>query len=100
MPTQAQSSEIKGSIGSRKADDIYRQYLEGSTSVPRPGFNATGREVNLVLNAYPITGFPTQNVHQYDVSYHTLSFGNSFRKKIQGLTERFLGDHPENQQRT
>lgn len=72
MPTQAEISEIKGSIGSQKADEIYRQYLEGSTSVARPGFNTTGREVDLILNAYPITGFPTQNVHQYDVSHHTL----------------------------
>ena len=80
MPTQAEIPEIKGSIGSRKADDIFRQYLEGSTHVPRPGFNATGREVSLVLNAYPITGFPTQNVHQYDVSHYILPFGNSFRK--------------------
>ncbi|KUL90632.1 hypothetical protein ZTR_00121 [Talaromyces verruculosus] len=68
MPTQAEIPEIKGSIGSRKADDIFRQYLEGSTRVPRPGFNATGREVSLVLNAYLITGFPTQNIHQYDVT--------------------------------
>ncbi|QGA13160.1 hypothetical protein EYB26_000807 [Talaromyces marneffei] len=45
-----------------------KQYLEGSTSVPRPGFNTTGREVMLILNAYPITGFPTQNVYQYDVT--------------------------------
>jgi eukaryotic translation initiation factor 2C len=79
MPTQAEISEIKGSIGSRKADDIYRQYLDGSTSVSRPGFNTTGREIDLVLNAYLITGFPTQNVHQYDVSHPTLSFANPFR---------------------
>lgn len=73
MPTQAELSEILGSIGTRRADEIYRQYLDGSTSVLRPGFNPTGREVDLVLNAYQITGFPTQNVYQYDVSQKFLS---------------------------
>lgn len=86
MATQAGIAEIRGSIGSRKADDIYRQYLEGSTSVPRPGFNTTGREVMLILNAYPITGFPTQNVYQYDVSHCVLSVANLSRRN-EDLTE-------------
>lgn len=89
MPTQAKASEIQGSIGSYKADDIYRQYLENSTSVARPGFNTTGREVDLVLNAYAITGFPTQNIHQYDVSHLTFSFTNLF-----GMSDRAFSRLP------
>lgn len=34
----------------------------------RPGFNATGKEINVAVNAYPIVQFPTKTVYQYDVS--------------------------------
>lgn len=50
------------------ADNRAHQYMSGLTSVPRPGFNSTGREVTLKLNAYPIEQFPTRDVYQYDVS--------------------------------
>ncbi|EED19932.1 eukaryotic translation initiation factor eIF-2C4, putative [Talaromyces stipitatus ATCC 10500] len=65
--TKAQH-DLKGSIGSREADHVFRQYLDSTTSVPRPGYNTTGREVNLLTNAYPVTQFPTKNVYQYDIT--------------------------------
>jgi hypothetical protein len=62
-----------------KTDRLFQQYSDGVTHVPRPGFNTTGREVELQVNAYPITKFPTQNVFQYDVSYLPLCFSSVFR---------------------
>ncbi|KAL1857831.1 Protein argonaute [Paecilomyces lecythidis] len=33
----------------------------------RPGMNATGKEIEVMLNAYPISKFPSKTVYQYDV---------------------------------
>ncbi|KAG5287396.1 eukaryotic translation initiation factor 2c [Histoplasma capsulatum G186AR] len=33
----------------------------------RPGYNATGKEITVAVNSYPITQFPTKSVYQYDV---------------------------------
>lgn len=68
-------------LGARNqyADPAWRmKYLVPVNTVPRPGFNTTGREVELKLNAYPITQFPTRSVWQYDVSIFPscLSFQN------------------------
>jgi hypothetical protein len=49
-------------------DGHFLQFMKTDSSVSRPGFNTTGREVNLQLNAYPIDQFPTRTVFQYDVS--------------------------------
>lgn len=54
-------------------DHLFYQYMDNETSVARPGFNTTGREVDLVTNTYEVTGFPTRVVYQYDVSLSTLS---------------------------
>lgn len=64
--------DTKDPAASHKADNFYQQYLDGIANVARPGFNTTGREVELQLNAYPITSFPTLNVYQYDVSYSSI----------------------------
>jgi hypothetical protein len=65
------------------ADDVWRyQYLSSTSTVSRPGFNTTGREVDLKLNAYPITQFPTRSVWQYDVSIfppHSINFQDCAR---------------------
>ena len=37
-------------------------------TVARPGFNNTGKEVELQVNAFPINKFPSRTVYQYDVS--------------------------------
>lgn len=50
------------------ANNWAHQFMSGLASVPRPGFNSTGREASLKLNAYPIEQFPTRDVYQYDVS--------------------------------
>ena len=34
----------------------------------RPGTNTTGKEIEVSLNAYPISKFPSKTVYQYDVS--------------------------------
>lgn len=37
-------------------------------TVPRPGYNTTGKEVELLVNCFPITNFPTKAIYQYEVS--------------------------------
>lgn len=39
----------------------------------RPGFNTTGKEIEVLLNAYPISKFPSKTVYQYDVSSPSIS---------------------------
>lgn len=53
----------------RSADEE-RKYSVPVETVPRPGFNTTGKEVELQVNAYPITKFPSRTVYQYDVGCH------------------------------
>ncbi len=36
--------------------------------VPRPGFNPTGKEIEVLMNSYRVTSFPTKTVYQYSVS--------------------------------
>lgn len=51
----------------RDADEIAK-YTVPVETVPRPGFNPTGKEIELMLNAFPIIKFPNKAVYQYDVS--------------------------------
>ncbi|OKL60549.1 hypothetical protein UA08_04065 [Talaromyces atroroseus] len=67
MPLRA-AGDKKEPLTFTKTDNVFQQYVDGVTNVARPGFNTTGREVELQVNAYPITKFPTQNVFQYDVT--------------------------------
>ncbi|KAL1982463.1 hypothetical protein VTN96DRAFT_1310 [Rasamsonia emersonii] len=67
-------------LGARNqyADPAWRmKYLVPVNTVPRPGFNTTGREVELKLNAYPITQFPTRSVWQYDIT-----IGNNEKRAV------------------
>lgn len=32
-----------------------------------PGFNATGKEIQLLVNAFTVSRYPTQMIYQYDV---------------------------------
>lgn len=51
----------------RDADESAK-YAIPVKNVPRPGFNPTGKEIEVSMNAFRITDFPTKNVYQYDVS--------------------------------
>lgn len=46
----------------------YAKYSVPVETVPRPGFNNTGKEIELSVNAFPINKFPNRTVYQYDVS--------------------------------
>lgn len=46
--------------------DIYKYSLP-TEFTKRPGFNTTGKAVQVHLNAYPVSQFPTAKVYQYDV---------------------------------
>lgn len=51
-----------------KTDELFYQYMDNNTSVARPGFNQTGREIQLITNTYEVNSFPTKVAYQYDVS--------------------------------
>ncbi|KAL2014266.1 hypothetical protein VTN00DRAFT_1791 [Thermoascus crustaceus] len=40
-------------------------------TVPRPGYNTTGKEVELLVNCFPIMNFPTKVIYQYEVQIGT-----------------------------
>ncbi|KAL2809793.1 Piwi domain-containing protein [Aspergillus granulosus] len=60
----------------RDADD-FAKYSVPVETVPRPGFNQTGKEIEVQMNAYTITNFPNKTVYQYDVH-----IGNGVEKSV------------------
>lgn len=50
-------------------DQSAEQFFARKDLAKRPGYNATGKEITVAVNSYPITQFPTKSVYQYDVSY-------------------------------
>lgn len=64
----------------------------------RPGFNSTGKEIDLLVNAYPITKFPTRPVYQYEVSDKSIPSSLEWTKtnvmtKINVLHDRMVVDN-------
>lgn len=51
----------------RDADEL-KKYAVPVETVARPGFNTTGKEIELQVNAFPIVKFPNKTIYQYDVS--------------------------------
>ncbi|OJJ51616.1 hypothetical protein ASPZODRAFT_435068 [Penicilliopsis zonata CBS 506.65] len=49
------------------AFNLNHLYSVPVATVPRPGFNQTGKEIEVLLNAFAITKFPSRIVYQYDV---------------------------------
>ncbi|KAB8071607.1 Piwi domain-containing protein [Aspergillus leporis] len=60
----------------RDADEVAKYSIPAET-VPRPGFNTTGKDIDVSLNAYPVVKFPNRTVYQYDVN-----IGNGDEKNI------------------
>lgn len=42
----------------------------------RVGYNTSGKEIEVMMNAYPITSFPDKAVYQYEVSVFFLPLLN------------------------
>lgn len=57
--------------------DEFSQYTLPTEFAKRPGFNNTGRPVNMNVNAYQVAEYPTVKVYQYDVV-----IGNGSEKRI------------------
>jgi eukaryotic translation initiation factor 2C len=47
--------------------DYENQYRLPTEFKTRPGYNTTGREVQVALNSFSVDQFPTSTVYQYDV---------------------------------
>ena len=63
---------MQGRIGSRivvpSGADEFLQYALDTEFKKRPGYNNTGKAIQLALNSYPVVKFPSVKVYQYDVS--------------------------------
>jgi N-terminal domain of argonaute len=57
--------------------DYEAQYRLPTEFKTRPGYNSTGREVQMALNSFAVDQFPTQTVYQYDVQ-----IGNGAEKRM------------------
>ncbi|KAK2773705.1 hypothetical protein FQN52_004512 [Onygenales sp. PD_12] len=58
-------------------DQPAEQFFAPVDLARRPGFNSTGKEIEVAVNVYPILQFPTKPVFQYDVH-----IGNGAEKRI------------------
>ena len=70
MEGQDQINTLEGGLRHlrmRDSDELVK-YAIPTENVPRPGFNATGKEIEVAVNAYGITKYPNRTVYQYDVS--------------------------------
>ena len=45
----------------------YDQFQLPTEFKKRPGFNTTGKAIQVAINSYPVTQFPNIKVFQYDV---------------------------------
>ncbi|KAI1152469.1 Piwi domain-containing protein [Nemania diffusa] len=48
--------------------DAYLEDPAKSRFTARPGFNTQGRPIQVQLNIFPVTGFETREIYQYDIS--------------------------------
>lgn len=55
----------------RDADEL-KKYAVPVDTVPRPGFNTTGKEIEVQMNAFPIVKFPNKTIYQYDVGISSI----------------------------
>ncbi|KAF9891139.1 hypothetical protein FE257_005075 [Aspergillus nanangensis] len=60
----------------RDADEL-AQYSIPVQNVSRPGFNTTGKEIEVSINAWKIVNYPSKNIYQYDVH-----IGNGAEKNV------------------
>ena len=70
MESQDQINTLEGGLRHlrmRDSDELVK-YAIPTENVPRPGFNTTGKEIEVAVNAYGITKYPNRTVYQYDVS--------------------------------
>ncbi|PLN80024.1 eukaryotic translation initiation factor 2c [Aspergillus taichungensis] len=65
----------------RDADEL-KKYAVPVDTVPRPGFNTTGKEIEVLMNAFPIVKFPNKTVYQYDVHVGNGAEKNVVIKKV------------------
>ncbi|KAI9929068.1 hypothetical protein ASPWEDRAFT_128423 [Aspergillus wentii DTO 134E9] len=71
----------------RDADELVK-YAIPSETVPRPGFNTTGKEIEVNVNAFSILKFPSRTVHQYDVHIGNGVEKNAVIKKVWASSAR------------
>ncbi|KAL4991381.1 Piwi domain-containing protein [Aspergillus falconensis] len=60
-----------------RAADEDAKYSVPVETVARPGFNPTGKEIEVQMNAFAVTNFPSKTVYQYDVHV-----GNGAEKSV------------------
>ncbi|KAL3475026.1 Piwi domain-containing protein [Aspergillus californicus] len=71
----------------RDADELAKYSVPVET-VPRPGFNSTGKEIEVLMNSFAIKSFPTKTVYQYDVNIGNGAEKSVINKKVWGSQAR------------
>ena len=51
-----------------RAGTNQEQYVHSTAFKQRPGFNTSGKAIQVAVNSYPVTQYPNVKVYQYDVS--------------------------------
>lgn len=74
MENLEQINKLEGGLRHLRLRDANAQskYAVPVEFVRRPGFNPTGKEIEVQMNSYRVTSFPTKTVYQYSVSTDTL----------------------------
>ncbi|KAL4786184.1 Piwi domain-containing protein [Aspergillus varians] len=69
MENLDQINNLEGGLRHLRVRDANEEakYSVPVETVPRPGFNSTGKEIELQLNAFGVTSFPNKTIYQYDV---------------------------------
>ncbi|KAL2831053.1 ribonuclease H-like domain-containing protein [Aspergillus cavernicola] len=71
----------------RDADELAKYSVPVET-VPRPGFNSTGKEIEVQMNSFAITKYPNKTVYQYDVHIGSGVEKSVVNKKVWGSKAR------------
>lgn len=68
--------------------DFRPQYTLPTQFKARPGFNDTGKPVQLLLNSWPVEKYPTAAVYQYDIIIGNGNEKRAVQKKVWNSTAR------------
>ncbi|KAJ5721781.1 uncharacterized protein N7483_009715 [Penicillium malachiteum] len=68
VPPPRQAKEMEEALV-RAAESLPKDYVNREEIRPmeRPGYNTSGKEIEVAMNTWPITSFPTKPVYQYEV---------------------------------
>ncbi|KAL4918543.1 Piwi domain-containing protein [Aspergillus aurantiobrunneus] len=84
MENLDQIDKLKGGLRHLRVDDANPdpKYSVPVEHVARPGFNPTGKEIEVQLNAFAVTNWPNKTIYQYDVHIGNGAEKSAIIKKV------------------